>query len=37
MDDKDSRIAELEAIVFDLRQYVVALEEKVDILISQQK
>lgn len=33
MDDKDARISELEAMVFDLRQYIVDLEEKLDTLI----
>lgn len=37
MDEKDLRIKELEDMLFDLRQYVVALEEKVDIFILQQK
>lgn len=33
MDNKDLRIEELEAIIADLREYVVELEEKLDTLI----
>lgn len=33
MEDKDLRIEELEAIIADLRKYVVELEKKVDTLI----
>lgn len=33
MDNKDLRMEELEAIVADLREYVVELEEKLDTLI----
>lgn len=37
MDEKDLKIEELENLIFDLREYVVELEKKLDTLIYKTK